>query len=115
MIKAQDVNKLNFGPKKRSIIHQICISNHLHLMEDITNFTVDQLPSSSSHQVSKYIDLNIRDAEGTTPICFAFRANSSDIIEYLVDNEKVNLDSVSPKYGCPLHLCILKHKFGLAL
>jgi len=27
----------------------------------------------------------------------------------------VDLDIVSPKYGCPLHLCILKHKFGLGL
>lgn len=26
----------------------------------------------------------------------------------------MNLDLVSPKFGCPLHLCILKHKFLLA-
>jgi len=28
--------------------------------------------------------------------------------------KKVNMDIVSPKFGCPLHLCILKHKFKLA-
>lgn len=28
---------------------------------------------------------------------------------------RVNLDIVAPKYGCPLHLCILKHRFGQAL
>lgn len=33
----------------------------------------------------------------------------------LLSSERINLDIVSPKYGCPLHLCILKHKFGLAL
>jgi len=25
------------------------------------------------------------------------------------------MDVTSPKYGCPLHLCILKHKFDLAI
>jgi len=29
-------------------------------------------------------------------------------------SSRLNLDMVSPKYGCPLHLCILKHKFELA-
>ena len=27
----------------------------------------------------------------------------------------MNLDLVCPKYGCPLHVSILKHKFDLAL
>jgi hypothetical protein len=27
----------------------------------------------------------------------------------------VDLDIVSKKYGCPLHMCILKHRFDLAV
>ena len=30
-------------------------------------------------------------------------------------SKKVDLDIVCPKYGCPLHLCILKHRFELAM
>lgn len=33
----------------------------------------------------------------------------------LAQSSRLNLDLVSPKYGCPLHLAILKHKFDLAL
>ena len=73
----------------------------MHLLEDATKGTF-----------SHYLDLNARDSEGTTPICFAYRANSQDCVEYLMKCEKINLDILSPKYGCPLHLCILKHKFG---
>jgi hypothetical protein len=36
------------------------------------------------------------------------------MIDLLLESQKVDLDIVSPKYGCPLHLCILKHKFYLA-
>ncbi len=65
--------------------------------------------------ISRHIDVNMKDKEGTTPICFSFRASASDMIDMMLRNERVNLDIVSPKYGCPLHFSILKHKFELAL
>jgi hypothetical protein len=36
-------------------------------------------------------------------------------VEYLLTHNLVDVNLPSPKYGCPLHLCILKHKFKLAL
>ena len=73
---------------------------------------------SSSDVIKREIDLNIQDKELSTPICFAFRQNHKEIIDLLLSKQtfsnKLNLDIVSPKYGCPLHLCILKHKFDLA-
>ena len=48
-------------------------------------------------------------------MCFAFRSNSIDMIEMLIKHPRIDLDIVSPKYGCPLHLSILKHKFNLAV
>jgi ankyrin repeat protein len=67
----------------------------------------------------------MKDKEGSTPICFAFRSNNQDIIDLLTKSpsdmnnsfdllKKINMDIVCPKFGCPLHLCILKHKFTLA-
>jgi ankyrin repeat protein len=63
----------------------------------------------------QYIDLNARDSEGTVPICFSYRSNSAELIDILIQSPSVDLNLSSPKYGCPLHLCILKHKFGQAL
>lgn len=67
--------------------------------------------------LSQFIDLNAKDSEGTTPITFAFRANYQDLLDLLLSqpNNALNLDIMCPKYGSPLHMCILKHKFGLAL
>lgn len=77
----------------------------------------DSKSLTSSSLISKYLDINIKDKEGSTPICFAFRQNHQDIINDLLSLNsfsKVNLDLTSPKYGCPLHLSVLKHKFDLA-
>ena len=67
--------------------------------------------------IAKFIDLNQLDAEETTPICFAFRGNHFDLVEFLLTEKPhlLDLNLSSPKYGSPLHLCILKHKFKLAL
>lgn len=59
----------------------------------------------------------MKDKEGSTPICFAFRSNNQVIIDALSSPalaSKINMDIVCPKFGCPLHLCILKNKFLLA-
>jgi ankyrin repeat protein len=70
---------------------------------------------TSSRLISNHIDLNYKDKEGTTPICFAFKSNKWEIVELLMLNLKTNINLESPKFGCPLHFCILKHKFQLAI
>jgi ankyrin repeat protein len=114
MTNAEDVNRVVvYGQKKRGIAHQICINGHFHLIKEVTR--VEEADMTSARLIAKSIDLNQKDSEETTPICFAFRGNSFDIVEYLLSNNLVDLNISSPKYGCPLHLCILKHKFKLAL
>ena len=65
--------------------------------------------------IAKYIDLNNKDKEGTTPISLALRQNNMDIVDTMIETQKVDMNFMSSKYGCPLHLCILKHKFNIAL
>jgi hypothetical protein len=38
-----------------------------------------------------------------------------EIVDTLIETKKVDMNFMSSKYGCPLHLCILKHKFDVCL
>jgi hypothetical protein len=35
-IKAVEINTLSYGIKKRGLLHQICINNHCHLLENLS-------------------------------------------------------------------------------
>ncbi len=37
------------------------------------------------------------------------------MVQFFLNNKDVDIDIVSPKYGCVLHLCILKHWFAQAI
>jgi hypothetical protein len=59
--------------------------------------------------------MNIKDTEFSTPIFYAFRSNNLEIVQFFLNSSIVDIDIMSPKYGCVLHLCILKHWFELAI
>lgn len=72
-------------------------------------------PCSSSNILSQFLNLNIKDSEESTPIFYAFRASNLEMVQFFLNNKDVDIDIVSPKYGCVLHLCILKHWFAQAI
>jgi hypothetical protein len=59
--------------------------------------------------------LNLKDGEDSTAVFYAFRSNHQEIVHFLLGHPQVDIDIMSPKYGCVLHLCILKHWFDLAV
>ena len=59
----------------------------------------------------------MRDKEGSTALCFAFRNGIDEIIDIfmLQKPHKLDLNTNTLKFGAPLHMSILKHKFELAI
>lgn len=73
--------------------------------------------SGAIEEIQKYLDVNFKDKEGTTAICFAFRSGLEDLIDVFmkISHKRIDLNSNAIKYGAPIHMSILKHNFVLAL
>jgi ankyrin repeat protein len=89
-------------PKRRSILHYLCLNGHIHLTKQLLR----EIPS---------LDLNIGDMDGTPPVALAIKNHQVKAAEFFMKYPVVDLNKGSQKYGYPLHMAIQAEEFALAI
>ena len=98
------MENLKYGPKERSIIHQLIEDNKLVLFRDLIN-----LNSIYKDNAGKpIIDINEQDHDEATPLVMALKNRCNEIAKYLLKfhPDSLNIQIKSKKHGNAINLAI---------
>ena len=104
----QQVKKLKFKHKGRSLLHQLATNGHLYLLKA----TVSVLGMNRSETS---LDVNALDEDSSTALVLAMKQKRFEFVKYLLRLPTVSTSVQSTKYGMPIHVALAQCEFKLAL
>lgn len=102
--KKDILDSLKYGPKERSILHQLVEDNKLVLFRDLINLNA----GSKGKDGKPIININELDHEDATPLVMALKNRHNEIAKYLLKfhAETLNIQVKSKKHGNAINLAI---------